>query len=113
MLVFNYPTPIPLGDNCSIPFAVTNLDGTPYDYTGHVLKLFISETPNDTGAYALTKSTLDGGLSPVSTTGGTGNANFLATDGLSGKTYYYGFRDETTQQTLSGGTIAFADHPGR
>lgn len=113
MLLFNYPTPIPLGDNCSIPFALTNLDGTPYDYTGHVLKLFLSETPQDTGLYVVTKDTIGGGISPVSASGGTGNINFLAADPLSGKTYYYGFRDETAEVTLSSGTMPFADHPGR
>lgn len=113
MLVFNYPTPIPLGDTCSIPFALTNLDGTPYDYTGHVLKLFIGETPIDTGIYALTKSTTDAGISPVSTSGGTGNIHFLPADGLAGKTYYFAFRDETAEVTLSSGAITFADHPGR
>lgn len=113
MLIFNYPTPVPLGDTCSIPFAVTNPDGTPYDYTGHVLKLFFSETQVDTGSYVVTKSTSDGGLSPVSQSGGTGNVNFLAADPLAGKTYYYGFRDETANVTLTSGTWPFADHQGR
>lgn len=113
MLAFNYPTPIPLGDNASIPFALTNPDGTPYDYTGHVLKFFLSETQQDSGVYAVTKSTLDSGISPVSTSGGTGNINFLVADSLTGKTYYYGFRDETAEVTLSSGAMTFADHPGR
>lgn len=115
MLLFNYPTPVPLGDTCSIPFALTNVDGTPYDYTGHILKLFISETQTDTGTYALTKATTDGGISPVSTSGGTGNINFLAADALAltGKTYNFALRDETAEVTLSSGAITFADHPGR
>lgn len=113
MLIVNYPTPIPLGDTCSIPFSLTNLDGTPYDYTGHILKLFLSETPNDTGVYALTKATTDGGISTVSASGGTGNLNFLPADPLSGKTYFSALRDETAQVTLWAGTMAFADHLGR
>lgn len=113
MLAFNYPTAIPLGDNCSIPFALTNLDGSPYDYTGHTLKLFFSETPADTGVYVATKSTSDGGISPVSPSTGTGNVNFLLTDPLVGKSYYFALRDETAQVTLSSGMWPFADHPGR
>lgn len=122
MLDFNYPKEIPLGDACSIPFALTNPDATattpatPYDYTGHVLKLFIGETPFDNGGvYLVTKSTIDGGITAVTPSLGVGNLNFLPADAavLVGKTYYYGFRDETAQQTLSRGTIAFGDHQGR
>lgn len=116
MLQSNYPTPIPLGDTVSVPFAATNLDGTAYDLTGKVLTLFISDALPDGGVYILTKSTSDGGITVVGLpTAGLANINFLAADAslLRGRSYPYAVRDETSQQTLAAGVMTFADHPGR
>lgn len=125
MLIFNYPDPIPLGDKFSVPFSLTNpvppgspigTVGTPYDWTGDTLELFLSDTEDDTGVYVLTKiSDSSNGIAAVSQSGGTGNINFLPADDsvLQGRSYYYGLRNQTTEETLAKGMMTFADHPGR
>lgn len=112
MMTFVYPDPIPLGDDVRIPFALTNKDGTPYDYTGHTLEFFLSRTLADTGSYVVTKTTV-AGIEAVSPALGTGNLVFAFDDPIPAGSYHYSFRDQTARVTLTIGTIAFADHPGR
>jgi hypothetical protein len=108
---------IPIGDDAPIALTLLKSDGTAFDLTGCVVLFSVKQYPQDT-AFALQKSSANGGVTITNAAGGLATVNLTAaeTAALAEGVYQFDVQvidASSKKHTLIKGTLVLLQHPSR